>query len=145
MGTRSTIKFVRPYVDKVGNKKEMPFVNIYQQYDGYISGVGYELAEWLLKKKLCNGFSCDMDDNEYANGIGCLAAQFIRDHKEELGGLYITTLDDTEDYNYTVLVYDESGDRNYPYSYSIRVTNFDNPEPIFEGTPKELLNFKEGE
>jgi hypothetical protein len=43
MGTHSTIKFYNEY--------DIPLICIYQQWDGYISGVGYDLANFLKDKK----------------------------------------------------------------------------------------------
>ena len=139
MGTRSTIKFISRYKDK-----EVPLVNIYQQYDGYIDGIGYELAKWLKGKKICNGISPDYGD-EYANGVGCLIAQFIRDFKEEIGGLYITSMEDKEEYNYEVIIEDNKSADNMDKVTQIIVTNWDNSKVIFNGTPSELLEFNEEE
>ena len=148
MGTRSTITFK----NKCGNK-ETTYVTIYQQYDGYIDGVGHDLARWLLKKKIVNGFRyADDDMSDTANGLGCLAAQFIHDFKVEIGGLYITTNDDREDYNYFVLLDNSKLLETYDHvvvkandCITITVTNFDEEKPIFVGTPSELLKFKEEE
>jgi hypothetical protein len=95
MGTRSTIRFYE-------EGQEMPILTIYQQYDGYIDGVGKELAEWLNNKKITNGYSLDQQNGEYANGIGCLAAQFVADHKNGIGGFYITNMEDMQEFNYEV-------------------------------------------
>lgn len=143
MGTRSTIKFIEKYDD---NEQEL--VNIYQQYDGYIDGVGKDLAKWLLSKKLVNGFSLGMSmEDGYANGVGCLAAQFIKDNKTEIGGLYIDHIESTEDYNYKVII-DEgkiNGKTNIDDITTIIVTNWDDVKPIFRGKPSELLKFTEDE
>ena len=130
MGTRSTTKFIR----KRGDKLE-PLVNIYQQYDGYIEGVGHEIAEFILSKKIINGIGYGQDTEEYANGFECLIAQFIRDFKTRVGGLYITPMDDVEEYNYEVVCNDNN-------DITIKVTNWDNAL-IFSGTPTELLAYKE--
>lgn len=143
MGTRSTIMFVQQWTGKNNEIYQKPLVNIYQQYDGYINGVGYDLARWLLSKKICNGFNSETDKS-YANGVGCLAAQFVRDFKNEIGGLYVTPMEDTENYNYKVIV-DESKVGDLNYVSTITVTRFDDEEPIFVGTPSELLNFNEEE
>ena len=45
MGTRSTISFIEK--DKNG---ESTVACIYQQYDGYLEGVGKSLVEWLMPK-----------------------------------------------------------------------------------------------
>ena len=138
MGTRSTITFTEKFRDQ-----ETPLVSIYQQYDGYIKGVGHDLARWLLKKKLINGIGFeDKNDGSVANGVGCLAAQFIRDNKLEVGGLYITSPYETEDYNYNVIINDALTGSLDDIT-TIRVTQFDEEEPIFIGTPNELLNFNE--
>lgn len=130
MGTRSTTKFIR----KRGEKLE-PLVNIYQQYDGYIEGVGHEIAEFILSKKIINGIGYGQDTEEYANGFECLIAQFIRDFKTRVGGLYITPMDDVEEYNYEVICDDNN-------EITIKVTNWNNAL-IFNGTPIELLAYKE--
>ena len=63
MGTRSTITFCEKIDDKI-----IPYVNIYQQYDGYLEGVGKELCEWLEDKIIVNGFSPG-DRRDIANGV----------------------------------------------------------------------------
>lgn len=46
MGTRSTTKFISKRGEKL-----TPLVNIYQQFDGYVDGVGHDLANFLKSKK----------------------------------------------------------------------------------------------
>jgi len=145
VGTRSTIKFIR----KSGNDLT-PLVNIYQQYDGYVEGVGYDLAKWLKGKRIINGIGMGQNTNAYANGFECLIAQFIRDFKKEVGGLYITTIDNSQEYDYQV-IFDEDkmfGDKPFTFNtdgwdvdelITIKVNSF------FEGTPSELLEYKESE
>lgn len=123
MGTRSTVKF---YEDND------PLLSVYQQYDGYISGVGRELAEFLKPIEVVNGFGGDMKAGTHANGMGCLAAQYVAENKKEIGGFYITTPEDTEEYNYEVRLIDGK--------IQIKETSTG-----FEGTPDELLNYKEKE
>ena len=48
MGTRSTVKFY---------DKGVPILSVYQQYDGSIEGVGYDLANFLKDKTVINGIS----------------------------------------------------------------------------------------
>ena len=137
MGTRSTITFIAG--NEYGN---IPLVKIYQQYDGYIKGVGYELANWLLKKNIVNGFN-ERNDID-ANGIGCLAAQFIRDFKKEIGGLYVipNDPDDCEDYNYEVVLNDLKTGKTDDLT-TIIVKRWDDEDPIFVGKPSVLLKFEE--
>lgn len=147
MGTRSTITFAKTD----GGLVVVPYVTIYQQYDGYIEGVGHELAKWLMGKTIINGIGFNQYSEKYANGLGCLAAQFIRDFKTDVGGLYIDpiTIEDECDYNYLVL-YHSYADGMLPSEgcpannlIKIIVTNWGNDKPIFEGSPKELLEFRE--
>ena len=138
MGTRSTITFYSSEVP------EEPIVTIYQQYDGYISGVGHNLANWLLKMKLINGIGRKHHKWEYANGIGCLIAKFIRDFKVETGNLYITSPDVGKDcdYNYRVYVDFVTKETKADDAITIKVTNWGSKDDyIFVGSPSELLKF----
>lgn len=126
MGTRSTIKFY----DGNSDADSKPLVCIYQQYDGYISGVGHGLANFLKGKTIINGIGQSQEMDKFANGMGCLAAQFIAQFKTKIGGLYIDTLDASEDYNYEVRLMDDK-------SLQIKV------DDIFNGSPEELLEFEE--
>jgi hypothetical protein len=82
---------------------DVPVINIYRQYDGYPSGHGHELAQFLDSKTLVNGYS---DKNSFeANGMGCLAAQLIVQLKHGVGGIYIYPVSSTDcfqDYEYHV-------------------------------------------
>ncbi len=132
MGTRSIIKFVEKY----DYDKEYELVTIYQQYDGYLEGVGRELAQWLSDKEIINGIGLG-DNTNRANGVGCLAAQFIKEFKREIGGLYIYPSDaKPQDFNYRVVV---DGTGKADDVIKITVTRYDDKEPIFVGTPSELL------
>ncbi len=127
MGTRSTIRFT--------DERNTPYVTIYQQYDGYIDGVGHELAQFIAERQIVNGFS---DRNALqANGIGCLIAQFIAKFKDGVGNLYVDPIDSfgEEDYNYLVVVKDDN-------SVEITVDRW-GENVIFKGTPQQLLEFEE--
>jgi hypothetical protein len=83
---------------------ETPIINMYRQYDGYPTGHGAELAEFLTPFTLVNGLGMN-DDRKIANGMGCLAAQLIAHFKQTPGGFYIHPVTDTEcgqDYEYHV-------------------------------------------
>lgn len=145
MGTRSTIKFItKRKNEKLPHEYDYtPLVSVYQQWDGYVEGVGYDLANYLKSKKIINDISYGQNTDEYANGFECLIAQFIRDFKKEVGGFYITDIDDVEEYNYEV-IFDEdkyfSGD--YDTTDDLITIKVDT---MFEGTPSELLAFKEND
>lgn len=142
MSTNGSVLFSRRHKD--GECRNL--VQVYRHCDGYVEGLGYELAEWLLKKKMINGISFNQSMKEYANGLGCLAAEFIHDFKTDLGDVYIC----------------ETGDRDFPYLYHVvidddvngatpvdnicMITVYDwNGKVIFFGKPSELIKFKEPE
>lgn len=96
MGTRS-LTFV------YDNKE--PMINMYRQFDGYPSGHGSELAEFLNSfDAIVNGIPVG-DKRKMANGMGCLAAQMIANFKTDVGGFYIypVSADDCgQDYEYHI-------------------------------------------
>ena len=124
MGTRSTVKFY----DEHNNIK--PILSVYNQSDGYIDGIGHELSNFLKDKKIINGISGQKMSDGFANGMGCLAAQYVAKHKTKIGGLYLTTDDDSQDYDYEVRFVDGK--------LIIKVDDF-------EGTPEELLVYNPNE
>ena len=138
MGTRSTIKKKKKCGEEV-----TPITTVYQQYDGYLDGVGYTLAKWLSGKVIVNGIP--EYRKEYANGCGDLAAQFISVIKDEIpGDIYIYPVECDKsniDYNYYVVVDMDNK------SINIYIYEWNTEEPLFIGTPDEMLEFisKEGE
>jgi len=141
MGTRSTITFYQKTNDKI-----IPIVNIYQQYDGYLEGVGKGLCEWLKNKIIVNGIS-PLDVGDIANGVGCLVAQFIKDKKDCVGDLYIYPIgwgQDYCDYNYSVVIEDAYSKRKVKDITTIEVNSW-GEEPFFKGTIQELLDYIENQ
>jgi hypothetical protein len=107
---------------------DVPVINIYRQYDGYPSGHGHELAQFLDSKTLVNGFG--KQNSFEANGMGCLAAQLIVQLKHGVGGIYIYPVSSTDcfqDYEYHV--------------YEDKVVVKDPTAVIFEGTWEEFGQF----
>ncbi len=84
---------------------DKPIVNLYRQYDGYPTGHGVELAEFLREfAAITNGISMN-ETRKTANGMGCLAAQLIAHFKQSVGGFYIHSVEDVncgQDYEYHV-------------------------------------------
>ena len=117
MGTRSKTSFIK----KIGDNR-VHLVSIYQQYDGYIEGVGYDIANYILDKTIVNGFGL-RDNSNKANGFDCLIAQFIRDFKKDIGGLYITTENDIQEYNYNV-IFDEDKFYNNDYFTDVNTNDY---------------------
>ena len=91
MGTRSTIAIY---------EGAQHLVTIYQQYDGYPSGAGLQLAKFIKSGKLVNGLSGGK--GLVFNGMGCLAAALIKELKDGPGGTYIVPERQEEEYNYVV-------------------------------------------
>jgi hypothetical protein len=81
-------------------------VTIYRQMDGYPSGHGQDLANFLKGIRLINGIGMN-DSGGTANGMGCLAAQLIAHFKDGVGNIYIDVPGrkaDWEDYEYIISV-----------------------------------------
>jgi hypothetical protein len=121
-----------------------PIVNMYRQYDGYPSGHGLELAQFLTRGRLVQGLSGK--DEVVFNGMGCLAAAMIANFKETPGGFYIHSVEETEcgqDYEYHVY---QAGDE-----IRVRVTNrgcnmfgltmSDTNDNIFDGSAVEFFDY----
>jgi len=95
MSTRSTIRFFN-------ESETSPILSVYLQFDGYLDGVGAELAKWLLTKKIVSKIGTHEMSDGFAYGMGCLAAQFVAEHKLRIGSFYLTTNEDMQEYNYSV-------------------------------------------
>jgi len=123
---------------------EKPIVNLYRQYDGYPTGHGAELAEFLDGFKVVNGIGAET--TRIANGMGCLAAQVVAHFKDSVGGFYIHSVDATEcgqDYEYHVYQKDRElrvrvTDRGYNM---FGLTMSDTNASIFDGTVAEFKLF----
>ena len=135
MSTRGTITFVNNGVE---------LVRLYNHWDSYPSGLGKDIAEWLGSKRIGNGIGCDADAN-FANGAGCLVAQFIRDFKNGAGGLYVVPMDfRDEDYNYRIEIdYDDGATRSCNEVVKIKVTTWGNEDPVFNGNVNEFIDWIE--
>ncbi len=119
MGTRSLT-----YV----YSEDTPLINMYRQYDGYPTGHGAELAEFLSGFEIVNGYG--EVKPKLANGMGCLAAQLIANFKKSVGGFYIYAVTDTDcgqEYEYHV--------------YENRVVVKDPTAVIFEGDYQSFSEF----
>jgi len=83
---------------------DVQILNLYRQHDGYLSGHGSELLEFLEPLKMVNGYS--IGEPNQANGAGCLAAQMVSHFKVGVGGFYIEPpmVDGLYDNDYTYIV-----------------------------------------
>lgn len=100
MGTRSTTKI---YEDGC------LLLALYKQYDGYPDGWGQELKAFLNRGVFVNGFQ-KRDDIVQFNGVGDFVLQLVAAFKEGTGGLYATTEDNQQEYNYIIEFNHKQGD-----------------------------------
>jgi hypothetical protein len=81
MGTRS--------LTYVYDETKTPIMCMYGQWDGYPSGYGADLSDFL------NSFDCLVngipvgDNRKLANGMGCLSAQLVANFKKNVGSFYL--------------------------------------------------------
>ena len=110
---------------------ETPIMCMYRQYDGYLSGHGQELANFLNELQMGQGISGKPELFTFANVMGDLAAQMIVWFKKTPGGFYIYPVemnqDCWQDYEYHV------------YENKMVVKN--PTEVIFEGSYEEFMSF----
>jgi hypothetical protein len=110
---------------------ETPIICMYRQFDGYPSGHGIGLSEFLAKLKIANGISGNPELFSFANGMGCLAAQMIVWFKKTPGGFYIYPVEP-----------DQNCCQEYEYHvYENKVVVKDPTEVIFEGSYDEFMSF----
>ena len=135
MATRSLVRFAkREEGVSFSEHPEKIEVQVYKHWDGYPSGHPTQLANWLNHKKIVNGLT--NDSHNMANGLGCLAAQYIAAFKMEPGDLYVESPDTNHgDIEYVTYVW---GD----YNKDIWMSIFDTYEKkcIFVGKPQELID-----
>jgi len=139
MGTRSLTRIIPRQeglaYNKAHKKPELALVNIYQQYDGYPEYMAVEYAKWLKDLSIGNGISGNPELNEFANGPGCFAAQFVKHFKDRPGGLYLSLIDEYygwADYIYTL--FPKEGEETYMSIYDTH-----DKEVIFVGKPAAAL------
>jgi hypothetical protein len=139
MGTRS-LTFVY-------NEQNKPIINMYRQYDGYPTGHGAELADFLSVGRLVNGMALTKTAEEFVfNGMSCLAASMIAQFKQSPGGFYIYSVDETDcgqDYEYHIY---DSGKGLYIEVVDcgcnmFGVTMSDKHDFVFKGNLKEFTEF----
>ena len=147
MGTRSLTYIEESHQTAVADEENNNEVHetkqnilcMYRQYDGYLSGHGAELAEFLQDFTVVNGYNSNTPKRA-ANVMGCLAAQLIAHFKDDIGNIYIHEPNESdcgEEYTYTV--YEKDG--------KVRVRAYDvwAKKIIFDGTPKLMLALAEAQ
>jgi hypothetical protein len=133
---------------------DTPIINMYRQFDGYPTGHGKELADFLAPFTMVKGLN-KRQPQMVANGMGCLAAQLIAHFKDGAGGFYIHPVTDTEcgqDYEYHVYQSTEVmpfGAGESPLRVRVTDRGFnmfgltmsDKNEALFDGTVEEFVEF----
>ena len=144
MGTRSLTYIEEsrefPIYDEEYNNKtyeeKQNILCMYRQNDGYPSGHGMELAEFLQDFNIVNGINLDTPKRS-ANGMGCLAAQLIAYIKDGIGNIYIHHPDDKdcgEEYTYTI--YNKKG------KVHMRIYDIWSEKIIFDGKPEKFIKLQ---
>ena len=135
MSTRSLVRFAaREEGVSFSEHPERVEVQVYKHYDGYPSGHPTDLAEFLKDFKIVNGLV--QGTYKVANGLGCLAAQYVAGFKMGAGDMYIENADtDHFDIEYITYVWGNDGK-------SIWMSIFDVYEDkcIFVGEPQQLID-----
>jgi hypothetical protein len=104
--------------------------------DGYSSGHGLQLANFLTPIELVNGLSLDDEGKRVANGMPCLADQLVAHFKTGVGGIYLEAIGLEKDYGQEY--------EYYIFDNTVRVFEIDpTRKVIFQGTWKEFLTFCE--
>jgi hypothetical protein len=119
--------------DTIVKENGKPICCLLRLYDGYPEGHGVELAEYLANIKLSNGIPIGVAIHEFANGMGCLAAQIITHFKTKPGNFYMCCLDNPSDYVY--VVYEKRG------KIHLRVTI--SGKKYYDGLPSKFRAFVE--
>ena len=147
MGTRSLTKVIRTWEDEAGKKHRQPLTCMYRQYDGYMSGHGTELAEWLSGYTVVNGIPLDKSEPMF-NGMECLAAQMFVHFKSsgckddgtptsEVGGIYCMHPDASDCWE--EYLYEISEEDKQIHLTVYEIGHESGATEIFHGTPEQLL------
>ena len=135
MSTRSEIRFaIREEGVSFSEHPERVEVQVYKHYDGYPEGHPLDLAKFLKEFKIVSGLG--IDTYQMANGLGCLAAQYVAAFKMKAGDIYIENQDTRHgDIEYVTYVWGDHGK-------NIWMSIFDTYEKkcIFVGKPQQLID-----
>ena len=134
MGTRS-LTFVYDGNQRVANLCMV----MYQQFDGYPSGVGLEIADFLDGREVVNGIGADV--GKASNGMACLAAELVSETKDGIGGTYLyptRTKDAGQDYEYHIYLDGDYYQRTH--RLMVRVRDY-KKQTIFKGDVAAFMKF----
>ena len=139
MSTRSLVRFAtREEGISFSEHPERVEVQVYKHYDGYPSGHPTDLAKWLNNKKIVNGIG--RDSYNVANGLGCLAAQYVAAFQHDAGDIYIENTDTQHcDIEYITYVWGTDNKDIWMSIFSVG-WNDEDGKCIFVGKPQELID-----
>ncbi len=118
MGTRAKINIM---------DSGKSLVKIYKHLDGYPSGFGKDLANFLDGFKVVNGLGSNTN-GKIANGMSCLAAQVIAYFKTGPGEIYLMVNNEGQEYNYEIY---------YDNKLKMKIERYE--ELIFNDTVEKFL------
>jgi hypothetical protein len=149
MGTRSLTHVIETWNDnKTGKLKKQCLMTMYRQFDGYPSGMGDELADFLKDGTVVNGIGMD-DKRKIFNGAGCLAAQLVAHFKDGPGGFYLhrpMSKNCGEEYTYEIVVTWETKEvtlRCFTIGYMSKDKYINKRKKLFEGKPQDYAAWLE--
>ena len=135
MSTRSLVRFAtREEGVSFSEHPERVEVQVYKHYDGYPSGHPTALAEFLKGFKIVNGLG--QDTYKVANGLGCLAAQYVAAFKMDAGDMYIENADTEHgDIEYITYVWGDDGKDIWMSIFDVH-----DEKCMFVGKPQKLID-----
>jgi len=140
MGTRSLTRVYESWEDEKGKKYRNCILAMYRQFDGYPSGHGQELYEFLKDMKICNGIGIEQKKGKWANGMGCLAAQLVAHFKKDIGQFYLTIENNIQEWVYDIEL------ENEQLKITVYNSEWENNKevikgPVFSGTIEQFGEF----
>lgn len=137
MGTRGRINVYGEAWGAQGDEQADVLVSIYQQMDGYPSGLGVALAKFCAPFVIVNGFGGNTPKRA-ANGMGCFAAQLISHLKKGIGAIYMVPAGSGNSGGYTYEIRpDHRADA--PCQLRMRVLDYSGKNVLYDGPAAEAL------
>lgn len=121
MGTHALVVF-----EENTSQGIVRYLVCYFQFDGYLTGVGLDLVEFLKSCVIVNGYSdqdeakCKAENKILCNRFGCLVAQYVANNKNGPGNFYVFPVTHRSMYEYKYIVtFDEDQDEKNHFAISV--------------------------